>query len=80
MNNYAKGAWYISLYELPDEIRELKIVEEDIINCAAEMALTKRTHSGIQGKFNDYQEKLGRPGKAYTIVYYTGYENSALMC
>ena len=41
LNNYAKGQWYISLIDLPEHIRDLDIVDDDILYCATEIALTK---------------------------------------
>ena len=52
--NWAKGQWFISLEEIPDDIEERDVINEDIINCAAEVALTKRVQSVEQGKVHEY--------------------------
>ena len=81
LDNGEKGNWYMSIYELPDEIRELEIVSDDMVHCAAEIALTLKTASLSQEKFNQFQRGRGRDDKIDSVrLHYTGYSGSALMC
>ena len=80
LTNWEKGGWYISIYPLPDVIKELPIVSADLIFCASTIALWKRVEMNAYEKEWAYSKARDNNDQVYNVASFTGFVHTALMC
>ena len=80
LTNFSKAAWYISLEPLPQVIKDMPEVEEDLVYCAATVALWKAVEQELFRKLRVYYEGIGRKDQLYDSVYFTAFVPTATMC